>query len=127
MNAQSALKTYGTVQVESGVQDASSHRLIEMLFDGLLTRLAQAKGAIQQKDIELKCKKINEASSIIIGLRESLDFNAGDDVAANLDSLYQYMLGILMKANRNNDPALIHECGTLVSQISGAWRQIAPK
>lgn len=127
MNAQLALKTYGTVQVESGVQDASSHRLIEMLFDGLLTRLAQVKGAIKQKNIELKCKKINEASSIIIGLRESLDLKTGGDMAANLDSLYEYMLLLLMKANRQNDPELINECGTLVSQISGAWRQIAPK
>ena len=127
MNAQFALKTYGTVQVESGVQDASSHRLIEMLFDGLLTRLAQVKGAIKQKDIELKCKKINEASSIVIGLRESLDLDAGGDMAANLDSLYEYVLLLLMKANRQNDPAMINECGTLISQISGAWRQIAPK
>lgn len=127
MNAQLALKTYGTVQVESGVQDASSHRLIEMLFDGLLTRLAQAKGAMKQKDIELRCKKINEASSIVIGLRDSLDLKSGGDMAANLDSLYEYVLSLLIKANRQNDPELINECGKLISQISGAWRQITPE
>ena len=66
MNAQAALKNYSNLRHETGVQDASSHRLILMLMDGFLERIAQAKGAMQQKNIELKGKKINDASSILL-------------------------------------------------------------
>lgn len=124
MNARAALKSYGQVQVDAGVESASSHRLIEMMFEGLLTRLAQAKGAIQQKDMELKGKKISSAISIVLGLKGSLDLEAGGEVAANLDNLYDYIQRTLWQANMKNDEKLINECGQLISQISSAWRQI---
>lgn len=124
MNTQAALKSYKNVHVDAGVESASSHRLIEMMFDGLLSRLAQAKGAIQQEDMELKGKKITDAISIVLGLRDSLDLETGGDVAANLDNLYDYIQRTLWQANLKNDAALVNECGTLVSQISSAWRKI---
>ena len=57
MNAQVALQSYGSVKVDAGVQGANPHQLTLMLFDGFLERIAQAKGAIQQKDIERRGKK----------------------------------------------------------------------
>lgn len=124
VNRQAALKSYNNVHVDAGVESASSHRLIEMMFDGLLSRLAQAKGAMQQKDMELKGQKITSAISIVLGLRDSLDLEVGGEVAANLDGLYDYIQRTLWQANLKNDESLINECGTLISQISSAWRQI---
>ena len=124
MNSQAALKSYNQVHVDAGVESASSHRLIEMLFEGLLARLAKAKGAIQQGDIELKGKNISSAISIVLSLKSSLDLEGGGEVAANLDNLYDYIQRTLWQANTNNDEALINECGGLISQISSAWRQI---
>ena len=54
MNAQVALRGYNNVKVDAGVAGASPHGLIQMLYDGLLERMAQLKGAIEQKNIELK-------------------------------------------------------------------------
>lgn len=124
MNRQAALKSYNNVYVDAGVESASSHRLIEMMFDGLLARLAQAKGAINQGDMELKGKKITDSISIVLALRDSLDIDAGGEIAANLDSLYDYIQRTLWQANLKNDADLINECGTLISQISSAWRKI---
>lgn len=124
MNKAAALKSYNNVQIDAGVQSASAHRLIEMMFEGLLQRLAQAKGAIAQGNMELKGKKISDSISIVLGLRDSLDLDSGGDVAVNLDNLYDYIQRTLWQANLKNDEGLINECGTLVSQISSAWRQI---
>jgi len=124
MNRAAALKSYNNVQVDAGVESASAHRLIEMMFEGLLTRLAQAKGAIAQGNMELKGKKITDSISIVLGLRDSLDLETGGEMAANLDDLYDYIQRTLWQANLKNDAGLINECGTLVSQISTAWRKI---
>lgn len=124
MNAQAALKSYNNVHVDAGVQSASAHRLVEMMFDGVLTRLAQAKGAIKQDDMELKGHKITSAISIVLALKGSLNLEVGGEVAANLDALYDYIQRTLWRANLDSDEALINECGMLISQVSTAWRQI---
>ena len=124
MNAGAALKSYNTVQVDARVQGASSHRLISMLFDGVLTRISQAKGAIQQRDIENKGRKITEAINIIMGLRDSLDAEQGGEVALNLDALYDYIQRTLMQAHIHNDVAKLDECRTLLKEISSAWDQM---
>ena len=67
MNASAALKSYANVHVDAGVQGANSHRLVQMLFDGLLERIAQAKGAMQQKNIELKGKNGKRSVEITFG------------------------------------------------------------
>ena len=124
VNAQAALKSYNSVHVNAGVQSASPHRLVEMLFEGLLSRIAQAKGAIQQNNIEMKGKKITEAVNIVLGLKDSLNLEHGGEVAANLDSLYDYIHRTLWQANLKSDESLLDECGMLVSQVSSAWREI---
>ena len=124
MNAQAALKGYASVQVDASVQAASSHRLIQMLYDGLLERIAQAKGAMQQKNIELKGQKINDAGTILLGLRDSLDVANGGEIAENLSNLYDYVQRSLVKAHMKNDEALLDECASLIGGVADAWRQI---
>ncbi|WP_369413196.1 flagellar export chaperone FliS [Pseudomaricurvus albidus] len=125
MNARAAMQSYGQVQVNAGVEDASSHRLIGMLYEGLLTRIAQAKGALLQKDIETKGKKVSEAMNILMGLREFLDVNTGGELAQNLDSLYDYIQRSLMQAHMKNDESKFDECRDLLLPITGAWAEIS--
>ena len=124
MNARAAMQSYGQVQVNAGVQDASSHRLILMLFEGVLARIAQAKGAMQQKDLENKSRKITEAMNIVVGLREFLDLDAGGELAQNLDALYSYVQQTLLQAHTQNDESKLDECRTLLEGVSEAWAQI---
>ena len=124
MNASAALKGYSNVQVNAGVESASSHRLIQMLFDGLLERIAQAKGAIQRNDIETRGTRINSAISIVLGLQDSLDTDSGAEVSYDLDNLYAYIQQTLMRAHQNADESLLDECAKLIINISSAWREI---
>lgn len=124
MNARAALQGYSNVQVNAGVEGASSHRLIQMLFDGLLQRIAQAKGAIQRNDIETRGDRISSAISIVLGLQDSLDTEGGGDMALDLDVLYGYVQQTLMKAHQKGDEALLDECAILISNVSSAWREI---
>lgn len=125
MNTNSAMKSYNNVYVNTGVQEASSHRLISMLFDGLLARIAQAKGAMQQKDFENKGRKVSESINIIMGLRDFLDLEKGGEVAANLDALYDYVQRTLMQGHIQNDQSKLDECRDLLTEVSSAWAEIS--
>ena len=88
----SALKTYQKINVESGLADANGHQLIQMLMSGAIDRIAQAKGAMERGDIELKGQLIGKASGIIGGLVDTLDKKKGGELAENLEVLYLYVL-----------------------------------
>lgn len=124
MNTKAALKSYAKVQYRSNVEVASPHRLVDMLFEGAIERIVQAKGAMEYGDIELKGRKINSAVSIVGGLRESLNTDAGGDLAMNLDNLYVYIQSTLTAAHIKNDPKKLDEAATLLGDIRSAWIQI---
>ena len=96
-----------------------------MLFDGLVERITQAKGAMQYKNHELKGKKINSAIAIVSGLRESLDKEQGGELAENLDGLYIYITKILSQGNIENEPKYLDEALELIGNVHSAWKQIA--
>lgn len=119
-----ALEGYGRNAVESEVNYASPFRIIQMLMEGALTKLATAKGCIARNDIAEKSRQITWGMNIIQGLRTSLDAEKGGDIAANLDSLYEYMGRRLLEANVNNDAAIIDEVITLLREIKAGWDAI---
>lgn len=121
---QKALKQYQTVNVHSAIEQASPHKLISMLFDGLQTAVIRAKGLIEQNDMARKTEQINKATDIVIHLQASLDHEQGGDVAANLDSLYSYMLRRIMDANRTNDPAILDEVNKLIAEVKAGWEEM---
>ncbi|PRB80423.1 flagellar export chaperone FliS [Pseudomonas sp. MYb185] len=120
MNAY-AMKQYQTVSVHAQVSEADPHRLIQMLFEGGLQRLAQARGALEHGNIPLKGELIGKAMGIIGGLRESVDREKGGEIAANLDNLYAFMQQRLSQANLQNDPAMLDEVASLLREIKQGW------
>ena len=61
------LAQYQQVNTEAAVEGASPHRLVQMLMDGCLQRLAEAKGAIQRNALADKGEAMGKALSIIDG------------------------------------------------------------
>lgn len=127
MNAYQAAQRYSSLHVHSAVEDASPHRLIQMLFEGALERIAQAKGAIQQRQIARKGELIGKAINIVGGLQGCLDDREGGELARNLDGLYDYIIQRLTQANYETNPEILDECGRLLGEIKTAWDAIAPQ
>lgn len=125
MNAMAALRQYQTVNTQAQLSDASPHRLIQMLMEGGLSRLAQARGAMQHGQVAVKGELISKAIGIIGGLREGLNLQSGGEIAANLDRLYEYMIARLVEANLSNDVALIDEVAGLLRNVKSGWDAIS--
>lgn len=126
MYAMSALKQYQQVNTTSQVADATPHRLIQMLMEGGLSRIAQARGALSREQLSLKGELIGKAIAIVGGLRESLDLQKGGEIAENLDRLYQYMISRLVEANVRNEEAPLLEVADLLRNVKESWDAIAP-
>jgi len=121
-----AIAQYQQVNNVGQVEDASPHRLILMLMAGALDRLAQARSAIERKDISLKGRMISKATNIIEGLQGNLDRQQAPEYAENLDRLYDYMQRRLLEANLNNDISLLDEVSELMRTIKSGWEEIEP-
>jgi flagellar protein FliS len=124
--AHNAVKAYRAVDVKD-VEDATPHRLIQMLMTGALDRIASAKGMMERKMIAEKGAQISSAISIIDCLRASLDHSVSSEISLNLDELYRYMMHRLAQANAKNEPAWLDEVASLLKQIKSAWDQIPPE
>lgn len=125
MNYQVAAASYHQVKTHSALEDASPHKLIDMLFDGAIERIAQARGAMVHGNIELKGRKINSAINIVNGLRENLNHDDGVELSENLEGLYEYITRILSEAHGKNSIVLLDEANTLITDIASAWKQIS--
>ncbi|WP_312454478.1 flagellar export chaperone FliS [Pseudescherichia sp.] len=127
MYTKSGIQAYAQVGVESAVLSASPHQLVVLLFDGALSAMKKAAILIDQGDISGKGQALSKAINIITnGLRAGLNHDVGGDLAANLDSLYDYMTRRLLQANLHNDLAAIDEVATLLTNIADAWKEIGP-
>jgi flagellar protein FliS len=133
-SAQAALKQYRQIGVHGGIEDASPHRLIQMLMTAALERMHTARGLVERlnggvSDVGATAEKgshIGSAISIVDGLRTSLDMQRGGEIAANLDNLYDYMGRRLLEANLSNRVDILDEVIGLLAQIKDAWDTIAP-
>jgi len=125
MAMQNALDQYKQVGVQSGIESASPHRLIQMLMAGALEKISAAKGFMARGEIGPKGEQIGWAISIIDGLRVSLDKNMGGELVENLDALYEYMGQRLLAANISNDIEVLNEVASLMSEIKAGWDGIA--
>lgn len=124
MNAMAALRQYQHVNTHAQAVEATPHRLIQMLMEGGLTRIAQARGAMDRQQTALKGELIGKAIGIIGGLRNGLDLHAGGELAANLDSLYEYMVSRLLEANLKNVPEPLDEVAELLRNVKSGWDAI---
>ncbi|WP_116811818.1 flagellar export chaperone FliS [Steroidobacter cummioxidans] len=123
----SNLAAYQSAAAHGGVAASDPHRLIVMLLDGALERIATARGCMQRNETSEKARLINRAMSIIGELRNSLDLRNGGQIAANLAELYDYMCRRLLLATTENKVEMLDEVSTLLHEIRNAWLAIAPE
>ncbi|MFG0679201.1 flagellar export chaperone FliS [Pseudomonas sp. xss_4] len=127
MHPMRALRQYQKVNSHAQISEATPHRLVQLLMEGALDRMAQAKGAISRGDVAQKGLMLGKAVDIIGGLREGLDKDKAvdPDELDRLDSLYEYMALRLTQANIHSDPEVIDEVARLMITVKSGWDAIA--
>ncbi|CAM2797600.1 flagellar export chaperone FliS [Legionella worsleiensis] len=115
---------YKSIELQTRVDTASPHELIDLLLQGARSHIATAQGNIQRNQIKDKGEHIGKAISIVEGLKTSLNKDQGGEIAENLLKIYDYIQNILLKANLNNDEDLLAHSNMLLAEIHQAWQSI---
>jgi flagellar protein FliS len=123
----SKLAAYQSVSVHGSVAGADPHRLVLMLMEGVLERLAVARACIERGDIGKKAQLVHSCITLIGELRGSLNMERGGALAGNLSDLYEYMARQLLRANADSNIELIKEVTGLLGEVRSAWVAIGPE
>ena len=119
---------YRQVGAHSGVENASPHALIQMLFEGLFQSLNATRGAMERGEIEEKGRHLGKAVRILQeGLATGLDLDKGGELAGNLKLLYDYSVKQLTHANVHNDVGLVEEVIGVLQPVAQGWKEIGPE
>lgn len=119
---------YRQVGAHSGVENASPHALIQMLFEGLFQSLNAARGAMERGEVEEKGRHLGKAVRILQeGLAAGLDLDKGGELAGNLKLLYDYSVKQLTHANVHNDVGLVEEVIGVLQPVAQGWKEIGPE
>ncbi len=124
MNVRYGARASARVGVESGVMSASPHKLIVMLFDGGIGFIRAARLHMQAGRVAAKGEAISKAIDVVGGLSSALDHERGGELAGRLESLYDYVSDLLLKANLENSVVRLDEAERLLADIASAWREI---
>lgn len=124
MYKKKGIQAYQKDSIKSDLASADPHRVIQLLLQGALERLALGKGCIERADWEGKAVVLTRAVEIINALRDALDRDFNPELVDNLESLYDYMTVQINEASATKNIAKIDHVMGLLLQIKGAWDQI---
>ena len=126
--SQSAAAQYDAVRNCGQVADARPTRLVQIMFERILSHLTTAQGCMERiesnlplNEIIMKGNAIGKAVRLIGHLDATLDMKQGGKISENLHNLYLYMLVRLTKANAENDAKIVIEVSNLLRTIKAGW------
>jgi flagellar secretion chaperone FliS len=115
-----AANAYRRVDLES----APKTQILERLFDRFLIDVANARVAIESKDIAQKAAALDHALQIVVELRASLDANAAPELCANLAALYDFVTDQLVAASVNLSVKPLDPVTRIMTEIGEAFRAV---
>lgn len=119
-------KTYKSIEIQSKINTASPHQLINLLFEGLLEKLRFAHESAQRAETSSMNEAISTAIEIVGELHSSLSTQVESELPYNLARLYEYIQRQLLRARISNSVQILEEIAALVEPIADGWQTIAP-
>jgi len=110
---------------QTQVQASTPVEQVVLLYDGALRFMADARHAIEQRDIVARRLAVSRALAIIGELRGSLDMAQGGDIAVSLKKLYVYAQDRLMDAVMYHDVRGVDDASLVFTTVRDAWRTVA--
>lgn len=112
---------YMSQYFENQVNTASPEQLLIMLYSGAIRFVGEAEEAMTSKKIAYRGERISKAIAILSELSATLDHEIGGEIAANLESLYDYMIRTLLAANIQDDASKLVEVREMLSGLRDTW------
>jgi flagellar protein FliS len=117
-------ETQAAAYMEANADQLTPYQVIQLLLDGALERLDQAAEQLRQGQEEMAGLLMGKAIGIINGLRQSLDFEQGGEMAVKLDLLYGYLIQRLEEAESETGGAVLAESSLMLLELKSGWDAI---
>lgn len=105
----------------SQILNASPEQILIMLYDGAIRFCREALMAMEEGDLRKQADKISRAMAIVSEFSNTLDHQAGGEIAENLDALYAFMNRELVRANLQKDSTGVKTVENLLSGLRETW------
>lgn len=106
---------------EHAREHISSHKVIALLMDGAMERIDQAIDATRRRNYPEVDVLKEKLVAILEGLRNSLNRDAGGEIAENLNDLYGYMIRRLSRAKIDSMESALIEVRSLLGEVKYGW------
>ncbi|NCN27880.1 flagellar export chaperone FliS [bacterium] len=106
---------------KTSIKTASPEKLLLMLYEGAIKNAKLARKAMIDGDIKQKCLFIGKTHDIVMELNNTLDPTKDQEIAAQLESLYNFCTSELLEANMGNDPKRIDSVVKVLSTLYEGW------
>ena len=117
---------YKLVDLQTRIEAASPHELINLLYQGARTHVAAAIGCMEAEHIKEASEHISRTLKIINELRRCLNLQQGGEVAQNLLNFYNQIEGLIVKSNIDQEVSLLVRTNELLAQLQEVWLTIKP-
>ena len=109
---------------QSQIETASPTRLIVLLYDGAIRFASLGMEAMQAQNYEEQNTYLLKTQRIVTELTTSLDRERGGDVAANLRRIYTFLTEQLVRANMQDDAALLQAALKTLTELRESWIEL---
>ncbi|WP_038055111.1 flagellar export chaperone FliS [Thermodesulfobacterium hydrogeniphilum] len=115
--------------IENQVKNTDPLGLIIMLYNKAISCLKISQKAIESgldnpENVKKKAENLGKATEILAYLQGCLNFEKGQEIAKNLNEIYDILINELVKANMENDTEIISKSVTILENLKKAWEDI---
>ncbi len=121
-----AVNTYTAMAAHGALEDASPHRITQLLYQAVFDAMSTARRAMDRGDTPTKGAQLSYAIELLGALIDGVNPEAGE-LADQLTALYRYLTRRLVLANLHNDREALNECADLLTPIARAWDRLGEK
>ncbi|MGN1357149.1 MAG: flagellar export chaperone FliS [Succinivibrionaceae bacterium] len=129
MAGNSYLNAYKKNGLETDLSVADGHRVIQLLYQGLIDCIYRAKAAIETNNIDMKAKQIDKALGIVAGLDAAIQYDPNNPeqtkIAKTLKNMYAIYTDRLMQASFKLSVEPLDEILKYATEIKAAWDKIS--
>jgi flagellar protein FliS len=118
------VNAYQSVGGRDQATTADPYQLIQMLMNGALQKLANAKGAMERKSYAEKSEHLTKALSIVNALQEGLDMSLNSDVGNNMYDLYDFVKRQIIAAMTQDSIEAVDNSLSVLRSLKEGWDSI---
>lgn len=112
---------------KNSVKLASPVQIVSMLFDGAIRFANEASQAIEKKDRAHAGDRLNRSHAILEELASTLDHSHFPELCDNLLGIYGFCMKELLRANVEQDPAVLAGVVKVLTPLRDAWAELAKR